>query len=50
MTNSKTISGSKIIQDLAEFLCTICEANFDALKEYYGKYYGDTENDIENDI
>jgi hypothetical protein len=36
MTNSKTFRDSNVIQDLAEFLCTICEANFDALKEFYG--------------
>ena len=31
MTDSKTFSGSKIIQDMAKFLCTIGEADFDAL-------------------
>ncbi len=50
MTDSKTFSGSITIQDLAKFLCTICEADFDVLMKYYGEYYGDTENDIENDI
>ncbi len=47
MNNSKTFCGSKIIQDLAEFLCTISEVDFDALKEYYGEYYGDIVNNIE---
>jgi hypothetical protein len=50
MTNSKTFSGLKIIQDLAEFLCTIGEADLDALKECYVEYYSDDENDIEDDI
>jgi hypothetical protein len=50
MTDSKTFSGSKIIQDLAEFLCTIGEADLDVLKECYGEYYSDDENDIEDDI
>ncbi len=36
MTNSKTFSDSNVIQDLAKFLCTICEADFDVLVEYYG--------------
>ncbi len=50
MTDSKTFSGSKIIQDLAEFLCTIDEADLDALKECYSEYYSDDENNIEDDI
>jgi hypothetical protein len=50
MTNSKTFSGSNVIQDLAEFLCTIGEADLDAFKKCYGECYGDIENDIENDI
>jgi hypothetical protein len=50
MTNSKTFSGSKIIQVLADFLCTIGEADLDAIKECYGEYYSDDENDIEDDI
>ncbi len=37
ITNFKTFSGSKIIQDLAKFLCTIGEADLDALKECYGE-------------
>jgi hypothetical protein len=36
MTNSKTFSDSNVIQDLAKFLYTICEAGFDGLVEYYG--------------
>ncbi len=36
MTDSKTFSDSNVIQDLAQYLCTICEADFDALVEYYG--------------
>jgi hypothetical protein len=36
MTNSKTFSGSNVIQDLAEFLCTIGEADLDVLEECYG--------------
>ncbi len=36
MTNSKTFSDSNVIQDLAKFLCTICEMDFDALVECYG--------------
>jgi hypothetical protein len=50
MTDSKTFSGPQIIRDLAEFLCTIGEADLDALKECYGEYYSDDENDIEDDI
>jgi hypothetical protein len=50
MTNAKTLSGSKNIQDLAEFLCTIGETDLDVLKECYGEYINDDENDIENDI
>jgi hypothetical protein len=36
MTNSKTFSDSNVIQDLAEFLCTICKADFNTIVEYYG--------------
>ena len=36
MTNSKTFSGSKIIQDLAKFLCTICEADINTIVVFYG--------------
>ncbi len=50
MTNSKTFSGPNVIQDLAEFLCTIGEVDLDALKECYGECYVDIKNDIENDI
>jgi hypothetical protein len=28
-------------------ICTICEADFDALKKFYGDIENDTENDIE---
>ncbi len=35
MTNSKTFSDSNVIQDLAEFLCTICEADHNTIVEYY---------------
>jgi hypothetical protein len=50
MTDSKTFSGSKIIQDSAEFRCTKGEADLNVLKECYGEYYSDDENDIEDDI
>ncbi len=50
MMDSKTFSGSNVIQDLAEFLCTVGEADLDALEECVGECYGDIENDIENDI
>ena len=50
MIDSKTFSCSNVIQDLAEFLCTIGEADLDALKGCVGECYGDIENDIENDI
>jgi hypothetical protein len=46
MTNFKTFSGSKIIQDLAETFCTIGEADLDALKECYGEFHSDDENAI----
>jgi hypothetical protein len=36
MTYSKTFSYSNVIQDLAEFLCTICEANFNMIVVFYG--------------
>jgi hypothetical protein len=36
MTNSKTFSGSKIIQDLVEFLCTTCEADINMIVVFYG--------------
>jgi hypothetical protein len=36
MTDSKTFSGSKIIQDLAKFLCTICEADINTIVVFYG--------------
>jgi hypothetical protein len=36
MIDSKTFSCSNVIQDLAEFLCTICEADFNTIEEYYG--------------
>ncbi len=36
MTNSKIFSDSNVIQDLAQFFCTICEVDFDALVVYYG--------------
>ncbi len=49
MSNSKTFSGSRIIQDLAELICTIGEVDLDALKECDGEYYSDDENDIEDD-
>jgi hypothetical protein len=50
MTDSKTFSGSNVIQELADFFCTIGEAELDALMEFRGECYGDIENDIENDI
>jgi hypothetical protein len=50
ITDSKTFCGSKIIQDLAEYLCTIGEADLDVLKECYGEYYSDDKNDIDDDI
>ncbi len=55
MTNSNTFSDSNVIQDLAEFLCTICEAVFNTIVEYYDFVIEDDiqnemKNDIENDI
>ena len=51
MTNAKTLSGSKNIQDLAEFLCTICEADCNTIVECYDFVIkDDIEDDIENDI
>ncbi len=51
MTDSKTLSVSNVIEDLAEFLCTICEADFNTIVQYYGFVIeNDTENDTENDL
>jgi hypothetical protein len=51
MTNTKTFSNSNVIQDLAEFVCTICEVDFNTIVEYYGFVIeNDIENNIENDI
>jgi hypothetical protein len=36
MTNSKTFSDSNVIQDLSEFLCTICEADLNMPVDFYG--------------
>ncbi len=35
-TNSKTFSDSNVIQDLAEFFCTICKVDVNTIVEYYG--------------
>ncbi len=35
MTDSKTFSDSNVIQDLAEFLSTICEADTNTIVEFY---------------
>ncbi len=43
MTNYKTFSDSNVIWDLAKFLCTICEVDFDVLKEHYGDIQNDDE-------
>ncbi len=36
MTDSKTFSDSNVIQDLAEFFCTRCEAGINTIVEFYG--------------
>jgi len=36
MTDSKTFSDSNVIQDMAEFLCTICEADINTIAVFYG--------------
>ncbi len=35
ITNSKTFSDSNVIQDLAEFLCTICKADINTIVIFY---------------
>jgi hypothetical protein len=35
MIDSKTFSDSNVIWDLAQFLCTTCEEDFDVLVEFY---------------
>ena len=36
LTNSKTFSDSNVIQDMAEFLCTICEVDINTIAVFYG--------------